>query len=176
MTRLSTQKAMGLAKQLIGHQPDGEYRIAAALDSLFSVERNRERVALKQNKEHGKKIGVFEAALKRLRAAISNLPDPLRYRALKDKGLDHSCQDWLAVCEHLRNDRDMNKPRRDDALLKRAAAEQAFRLLTYYNAEDIDASKAGRYCRLAAVLYLDPKADLSRYCREKIKLPEPGAK
>ena len=44
------------------------------------------------------------------------------------------------------------------------------------NADDVDASRAGRYCRLAAVLYLDPKADLSRYCREKIKLAKPGAK
>jgi hypothetical protein len=174
MTPLSAQKAMRLAKQLIGHQPDAEWQIAAALDSLFSAERNRERVALKQNKEHGKKIGVFEAALKRLRAAIKNLPDPLRDRALKH--MDHSCQDWLAVCKHLRNGRGMNKPRRDDALLKRVAAEQAFRLLTYYNADDVDASRAGRYCRLAAVLYLDPKADLSRYCREKIKLAKPGAK
>jgi hypothetical protein len=176
MTRLSAQTAMCLAKQLIGHHPDAEWQIAAALDSLFSVERNRERVALKQNKEHGKKIGVFEAALKRLRAAINNLPDPLRDRALKDKALDHSCQDWLAVCKDLRNGRGINKPRRDDALLKRVAAEQAFRLLTYYKADDVDASRAGRYCRLAAVLYLDPKADLTRYCREKIKVAKPGAK
>src|SRR4051812_35715036 len=97
MTHLSAQKAMRLARQLIGHQPDAEWQIAAALDSLFSVERNRERVALKQNKEHGKKIGVFEAALKRLRAAINNLPDPWGGGDVKDRVLDYRCRDWRGV-------------------------------------------------------------------------------
>src|SRR6266566_6042812 len=121
MTRLSPEEAISLAKKLIGPQPDADWTIAMAFKTLQSKEQERERTALKQNKEHGKKISVFEAALKRLRAAIKSLPDALRSRALRDKGLDHHCEDWLAVCNHLRNGRGMNKPRRDDALLKRVA-------------------------------------------------------
>lgn len=168
---------MRRAAELIGdHRADVDWQVAGALADLASKERHREHSALTQNKERAKKISIFEASLRRLRAAIARLPEPLRSRALKAKGLDHICEDWLAICEHLRKSRRPAKPKRDDAFFKRAAAKEALRLLTYYDAKDVDARKSGRYCRLAAVLYLDPKADLSVYCRDQIKLAKPGAK
>jgi hypothetical protein len=56
-------------------------------------------------------------------------------------------------------------PRRTDGIKKRLALQQAFWLLNDRN-RPCAASRNGDWCKLAAILYGNPKADMLSQCRE----------
>jgi hypothetical protein len=57
------------------------------------------------------------------------------------------------------------KIRQLNALRKRLAAAEAYQLLRKYGLKRIEATKGGKFCRLAALLYGDPQADLINQCK-----------
>jgi hypothetical protein len=58
-----------------------------------------------------------------------------------------------------------------NALKKRLAVAEAYELLQKYGSERVTAAKGGKFCRLAALLYGDPKADLINQCKAYIRTP-----
>jgi hypothetical protein len=137
-----------------------------ALDQIDAAEGDQE---LKSVSKNVKTLRPFEDTLRRLRIQFQNLPDSLRYPLLSTQFDDH-CKVWLDVCKKLRT-QPRGKPKRDDGLRKRLAAEQALILLRKCRPEiQIKTSRDGRYFSLAATLFGYPSADLKRFCREQIKL------
>jgi hypothetical protein len=63
------------------------------------------------------------------------------------------------------------KTTRQNALKKRLAVAEAYQLLKKYGSERVTATKSGKFCRLAALLYGDPKADLINQCRAYKRAP-----
>jgi hypothetical protein len=63
------------------------------------------------------------------------------------------------------------KTTRQNALKKRLAVAEAYQLLKKYGSERVTATKSGKFRRLAALLYGDPKADLINQCRAYIRAP-----
>jgi hypothetical protein len=58
-----------------------------------------------------------------------------------------------------------------NALKKRLAVAEAYKLLEKYGSKRVTATKGGKFCGLAALLYGDPKADLINQCKAYIRTP-----
>ncbi len=125
-----------------------------------------------QNKANRRALERFEAALHRVRIELKKLPDALRY-PLQSTHIDSQCEVSMAVCRK-HPARHPGKPRRNSAGKKFAAA-QALHLLSKHRL-GADTNRRGSWCKLAAVLYGEKDADLSRYCRALRDGANPGAK
>jgi hypothetical protein len=58
-----------------------------------------------------------------------------------------------------------------NALKKRLAVAEAYQLLQKYGSKRVTATKGGKFCRLTALLYGDPEADLINQCKAHIRAP-----
>jgi hypothetical protein len=58
-----------------------------------------------------------------------------------------------------------------NALKKRLAVAEAYQLLQKYGSERVTATKGGKFCKLAALLYGDPEVDLINQCKAYIRTP-----
>lgn len=114
-------------------------------------------VRTKTQKEAAQKL---EVALKRLQDAIENpdLPIDLRPQRFDKTDLDFLRNRALEVAYS-----DMVPDASSPA--KRFAAEAAAKLLSAQGLP-VRATRRGPFCRLAAILYGDPSADLFHHCRQ----------
>jgi hypothetical protein len=81
---------------------------------------------------------------------------------------------WRPILEEIGDSRPRKRPQMN-ALKKRLAVAEAHQLLRKYSSTRVTATKGGKFCRLAALLYGDPKADLINQCKAYIRAPTPTA-
>jgi hypothetical protein len=77
---------------------------------------------------------------------------------------------WKQVFAKMEEKPSEESPRLN-ALKKRLAVAGAYQLLQKYGSKRVTATKGGKFCRLAALLYGDPEADLINQCRAYIRTP-----
>jgi hypothetical protein len=58
-----------------------------------------------------------------------------------------------------------------NALKKRLAVAEAYQLLQKYGSKRVTATKGSKFCRVAALLYGDPEADLINQCKAYVRDP-----
>jgi hypothetical protein len=77
---------------------------------------------------------------------------------------------WKIHCEELAKANARKFPR-EKAEGKRLAAAAAYELLYFYQSREVaeDASDGSRFCKLAALLYGEPTANLKNQCRAEIR-------
>src|SRR5262249_3248364 len=100
----------------------------------------------------------FEATLRNMRTKLKTLPKDLRLILSEHRLDEESCAVWLEVS----NDYPRPGAPRPDAWRQRLAAVWARRLLGRHHRP----TEPKQISRLAAILYGDKDADLSRYERE----------
>jgi hypothetical protein len=128
--------------------------------------------ATTSTKSQKKAAEQFASALRRIEIALPELfndPDfPVRgfpkAELLK----------WRPILEEIGDSRSRKRPQMN-ALKKRLAVAEAHQLLQKYGSRRVTATKNGEFCRLAALLYGDPKADLINQCKAYIRVPTPTA-
>jgi hypothetical protein len=67
------------------------------------------------------------------------------------------------------------KRRQMNAMRKRLAVAEAYQLLLKYGSTRVTATKRGKFCTLAALLFGDRKTDLINQCKACIRAPTPTA-
>lgn len=193
---MTLEETLRRATAIIGNAPACRKDIEVAFYERQTKEQERGWRDLSQNKEARKKLRHFKNALMTLRAAFRELPDALRYPFLSSvpsflssvpfligslpegklsgHGLSPSdCDVWIDICKKFEKQHHSEKPKRSDGFYKKLAAAQAIRLMRKYKL-DVTTAKDSDFCRLAALLAGEPKADLRRYCRAARDITKPG--
>jgi hypothetical protein len=83
-------------------------------------------------------------------------------------GLAEPPSSWFLICRDVAT-ATSGPPKRADGVRKRFALHQAYHLLNDRNRPCL-ASRNGDWCRLAAILYGNPKADMLSQCRQIRKI------
>jgi hypothetical protein len=131
--------------------------IVDALNTIQSVTEHRTANRNWASKGTKDKIKIFLAKLKALQAALNNLPPP--YQGLALRGVD--LKEEIAACERWRAP-SFGKPKRT-ANKQHLAAFEARELLQRYG-HPITTTKTGQWCKLSAILFGDPSANLFHSC------------
>ena len=154
---LGTEELIIKGKEFYRHRAvKGE--IVSELYLLDTACAGHKRTHQRDSKRAKRAIKTFSAAVHRANMPHGGIPED--YRILL--GLDRLAHD-LAVYERSLG----NKPK-PDAYEKRMAAEAGLRLCERFDVKPTT-TKRGTFCRLAAVLYGDERADLQHHCREVLK-------
>ena len=132
--------------------------------------------------ELGQKSAISYSRTKPAKLAAGRLGDALRRvdHLLKDKNLDVEIElcfpkgaivEWLARCQELAAAPSLKKAIHLQAEKKRRAVQEARGLMQRFGSSDvaISAKPGGDFCRLAAVLYGEPNADLRNQCRVAVR-------
>jgi hypothetical protein len=131
-----------------------------------------------RSKSSKKAAEQFYGALRKVRSIARKLPANLRFAMFADWA-DERDQFYNGDLNFSRAIRQLmeasdryakepsGKPERS-AYKKRLAAEEAMWLLRKYGL-DVVTTKGGDFCRLAALLYGKPQADLQRHCRAALQ-------
>jgi hypothetical protein len=114
------------------------------------------------------------AALSRLKEAYAQLPDEY----VRARALDVYAIDWHQLRKHaIAFEQDLNAKPKDPFKYvvhrKWFAARVAFQLM-HDQCLPTGAEREGNFCKLAAILYGDPKADLYNQCCTVLSKKEPG--
>jgi hypothetical protein len=147
MTRIEQLRE---ARRFLGlPHPAGDDEISKAL--RYIELRNQAHLATKERHSKPAKRVAVSLAQAIWRAQRAGLPMPQEWASLfylyRDIGATRSA------------------PKRTDGLKKRLALQQAFWLLNDRNRPCV-ASRNGDWCKLAAILYGDLKADMLSHCRQ----------
>ena len=123
------------------------------------------RKAMSKTKAARKAAGRVASALYRLEVA------------LKDEDLDAGVKailspvvsgQWRKLCEEIAEPPSGKKEPRWGAEEKRIAVQMARQLMLRFSKEKISAKPNSSFCKLAALLYGKPSADLSNQCKEAL--------
>lgn len=157
-------RALSLIKPKAELRDDcGEVVTTALIEIEFIVEQDR-ATSRPRTKEAKKAAGRLASALERIEVV------------LKDRSLDFYIKmffpkaellKWKLKCQELAKTTS-GKLVRTNAYKKRLAVGDAYRLMTSYGGRAV-ATKDSNFCRLAALLYGDPKADLHNQCRSFLR-------
>jgi hypothetical protein len=114
------------------------------------------------------------AALRRLKEAYAQLPDEY----VRARALDIYSINWHQLRKHATAfEQDLNAKPKDPFKYvvhrKWLAARVAFQLM-HDQGLPTGAEREGKFCKLAAILYGDPKADLYNQCCTVLSKKEPG--
>lgn len=174
---LTPEQIVDTAVKIIGKDRARHEDVQAIVDHMSKLCERSERTQSRESKNQKQFAKQYGAALRKVMAMTRNAPTDFRVLprlqiCAPQLGIDKEEFDHghllrhltllNAICESWEKSK-LGKPK-PDAYEKRLAAEAALQLL---KAHDINptTTKAGAFCKLAAVLYGDKSAALQHHCR-----------
>ena len=175
--RLTPILIVDAAVKIIGEGSARRDDIQAIVDHMIKLCERSKRTRWRESKAQKQFAKQYSAALRKVIAMARKAPTDFRALPLMQIGAAHLGNDkeifdnvhllrhlkllnW--ICETWEKSK-LGKPK-PDAYEKRLAAEAALHLLTMHDTYPTT-TKAGQFCKLAAVLYGDQRADLQHHCR-----------
>jgi hypothetical protein len=186
--RLTRNQIVDAAVKIIGEARARRNDVQAIVDRMIKACERSERVRSRETKKQKKFAKQYCAALRKViamtrRAHTDFRALPLVKISAPQLNIDNEMFDHDHLLRHLellhaisesweKSKLGIPKP---DAYQKRLAAGAALHLIRMH---DIDptTTKAGTFCKLAAVLYGDKTADLQRHCRQALRPAQIRAK
>jgi hypothetical protein len=149
------------AVKLIGN-PDCREDVEFALDAVAVMNTTMSASRRTATKRAKRAAGSLAAALRRVEMAADSKDLDMTVMCFPRKIISK----WKRHSEKLAKTPSQKPAPNSDA--KKRAAEYALGLLRKYD-KHVATTKGSRFCRLAALLYADPKADLHHQCRAVVK-------
>jgi hypothetical protein len=179
--RLTRDQIVDAAVKIIGEDRARRDDVKVIVDHMIKLCERSERTRSRESKNQKQFAKQYSAALRKVIAMTRRAPTDFRALPLlkisapqlniNNEVFDHEhllrhLELLNAICESWEKSK-LGRPK-PDSYEKRLAAEAALGLL---KAHDIDptTTKAGAFCKLAAVVYGDPSDDLQYHCRAALR-------
>jgi len=178
---LTRSQIVDAAVKIIGDDRARRDDLQAILDRMMRACARSERTRSRQSKKQKQFAKQYSAALRKVIAMTRTAPSDFRALPLlgisvprlniNNEVFDHEhllrhLELLHAISESWEKSR-LGQPK-PDAYEKRLAAGAALHLMQMHDMAPTT-TKAGAFCKLAAVLYGDKAADLQHYCREALR-------
>jgi hypothetical protein len=179
--RLTRNQIVDAAVKIIGEGRARRDDLQVIVDRMIKACERSESTRSRESKKQKQFARQYSAALRKVIAMTTRAPTDFRALPLlkisaprlniNNEVFDHEhllrhLELLRAICESWEKSK-LGKPK-PDAYEKRLAAEAAMHLIKMH---DIDptTTKAGAFCKLAAVLYGNKTADLQHHCRKTLR-------
>jgi hypothetical protein len=179
--RLTRNQIVDAAVKIIGEGRARRDDLQVIVDRMIKACERLESTRSRESKKQKQFARQYSAALRKVIAMTTRAPTDFRALPLlkisaprlniNNEIFDHEhllrhLELLRAICESWEKSK-LGKPK-PDAYEKRLAAEAALHLIKMH---DIDptTTKAGAFCKLAAVLYGNKTADLQHHCRKALR-------